>query len=292
MVLIDWVEYGGAMDGIKESDWILWRTITVEELPIAPKRYEDTERQINQNDIYPNICTVCNCLWAISDVTWYLFTEAQIMEIVRKWEADEKYPFDKTVWRWLHIAVDYCRRFCNEELWMDLSSIAVAIWSKQHNIALSKWYTVATGHTGNASYNIDRDDDGILVDWWVYKPSTYGHANADFVYSWDTRLMKRDSYYGRATNIYENKAQAKMIEEKRQFKRWFIFFPLHIMETQNLPEHISRDSVSWDARDIVIAREVEVSQAISKWYTPIYTNYTEEYAITRMLVELERVRSI
>jgi hypothetical protein len=290
MVLIDWVEYGGAMDWIKESDWILWRTITVEELPIAPMRYEDTERQVNQNDIYPNICTVCDCLGAISDVTGYKFTAEQIMDIVRKWEKDPVNPFDKSIGWWLHIAVDYCRRYCNENLGMKISSISVAIWSKQHNIALSKWYTIATWHKGNSSYNIDRDDDGILIDWWVYKPSTYGHANAQFVYSWDSRLMKRDSYYWRSTNIYENKAQDKMIKEQRQFKRGFIFFPQHIMDIQKLPDHIGRHMVEWDAKNIVIAWETEMTKAIQDGYTP-FSDYEWEFAIQRMLIDLSFIRN-
>lgn len=280
-----------AFDWLKESDWVLGDTITVEKLPQAPLRFEDVWRDINQDDIAPNICTICNAWWAVSDVTGYIPTEDDILEVMNIGINDYewKYQFDPSVWRYLHLAVDEVRRSANRK-GLDVSSISVRIGSPEYYMALRKGYTVATGYKGNRAYNIDRDDDGIVSEWWVNEPFTYWHANGQFEYETESLLFVRDSYAGRDTNIYMNEALDRMIEANRQFIRWFIFFPEYIMTPVVLPPHISIDSVTWDDRDIVIARETEVAKAMQTWYKPKFKNYLWTRTIERMLIELALLR--
>ena len=279
------------MDWIKESDWILWRTITVDDLPDAPTNFRKNKRQVNQNDIAPNICTITSSFWCVADVTGYEPTDADILEVRSRWLNHPTHPFDPNVWWYVHLSVDEVRKYC-DEVWIELSTLWFLIWSREHEIALEKWYSVTTWHSANRQYNIDRDDDWIVSVWWIHNPVTYWHSNRQSRKENESRLMKVDSYFPRKTNIYELANQEEMLEAWRQFKRWFIFFPKYIMDTKDLPIHVLRDQVTdADDRDIIIAWETELSIAMKKWVKPIYSNYQWKNAITRMIFELGMLRS-
>ena len=300
MTKIDWVEYGGAMDWIKESDWILWVTITVDELPEAPRRFEDREYQINQTKIAPNICTIASSLWCIADNTDYQPTDQDHLDIMNIWLARETYKFDPSVWRWLHIATDETRRDVNNK-GAKVSSLAILIGSEEHRIAEEKGYSVSTGFTGNRAHNIDRDNDGILQTGWVDTPGTFWHANRQFSYRKDTRKMIADSYLWRPTNIYEQQAQDIMLKENRHFKRGFIFFPLYIMTIWDLPKHVTREAATTpDEKNIIIAWETEFSQYMKRTGQTMeqllargifYSDYTWSEYKTKMQMDLKLLRT-
>lgn len=187
--------------GEEATDYLL----TGEEAEWLPKLVQQDDKIYEYNQSWTPHCTLYSAFGAVSDLFNYEFTQKEIDEIV-----EESYQRGRVKWQWWYVknAVDLVADYWNEHHWdlwkviyYRISLYDTALVDK----ILKKNYTLCSWYNGNAKYNEDRNDNGIL-NWVSFPWATYWHA-----VSWIGRGSKRyikDNYKGRKswklpTNIYE-----------------------------------------------------------------------------------------
>jgi len=285
MVVIDGVEYGGVIaEAYSESDWTMWWVINRDDIAPPSHTFSENQIQYNQNEYRKNGCTIYASMWAYSDLTGYEFTLQERKDL---YDLAVEQGLDPSFWWYVHKWFDLIRTFKE-----DVSYARVRIWSDDYRKALKLWFSLVTWYGWNRTYNKDRDDNRIVESNDRWDPS-YHHAIRHTLV--DDKLNIPDNYLWRGSNVYA----FPELEEKQKswelFARWYFYFKKIDIHMANLPKHITRDQApDSQTREIIIARENEISAWIEKWgdTNSLYVDYTGPHAITRMLIDLKWVRSI
>lgn len=284
----------------KESDWRLGYVLDLDDVWYPWATFFDKKIQYNQKAItdWENDCTIVSAMWLYSDLTWYRFSLQEQQEIhdlaVELW-------LDVNAWRYLHLAIDLIRRYVNGRNDMThISSAKITIDSEDFWEIISRWFSVQIWYWWNRLYN-----DAFKNDWEMELEqrgkATYYHA----VRRTDNNELEMyiiDNYTWLLKYNYYTIPEFRKILAWWQyyFTYWYFYFLKHNPPMAQLPTHITREQATTPKRrEIIIARENEVSKRINDWWdiSKLYSQYEadtkedETDAITRMLNDLRLVRS-
>jgi hypothetical protein len=222
--------YYGAKEAYGENDWRLGSIL--DNLSTAPITFWRHKIQYNQLDVHEMSCTICASAGAISDLTGYRFTNAELSALVAEAKNDD---FSDSQGWFIHKAIDLVRKWWkvnNPD--SDLSSYQIDLTKSKFMEALEKGYSVVTGYSGNAQYDTDVQADGIL-DIPEIGNTSYGHAirlvkdqeKPDYV------KLVVDNYYGHQTfNTYRiRKTDFPKLVESRVF---FHYGYIYVSEMQRM----------------------------------------------------------
>lgn len=207
--------YGWAIDWVSETDWIMWEVVDPNELPKLTRNFDTAKIQYNQGKWWSNNwCTVFAAMWAVSDLTWIVWSEAQMKDVyntaVKEW-------LDPKVWWFTHKAVDLVRKKAKELLGLEINYATFEMSdAKLLNSLADKWYSVVGWFKWNSNYNKDKNEDWIVTN--IHKPTTYWHAIRRF---WK-RII--DNYFWIKWNVYTNDLVQEMLKAWTLHTWWFVYF--------------------------------------------------------------------
>ena len=206
----------------KPTDYILTEWL----LDALPTLYPQDEIIYQYNQGKQNrskkSCTLFSPIWAVSDL-WNI--EIDLGEI--KERDEESYNKGRTNDSWWLVAmwVDHiCNCWNNSKHGKELWKIAYYSFDLRDNRLLHKIldhrYTWMTWYDGNATYNNDKNQDGVLNGTEFWK-KTYGHA-VNTIRWINTPTRIKDNYYGTTKyNIYD--VEHEFSEIPCFFSRWYIY---------------------------------------------------------------------
>ena len=204
----------------KPTDFILTEWL----LNWLPTLYQQDEiiyqyNQFNQKRSQKS-CTLFSPIWAVSDL-WN--TEIDLGEI-KEWDEESylKGRGKDSGWLVSSWVEHICDCWNKSKHWKELWKVAYYSFALKDNALLqkifAKRYTVCTGYQWNATYNADKNKDGILngTNFWS---STYGHA-VNTIRWINTPARIKDNYYWNKYNIYDVEHEYKDIS--CFYERWYI----------------------------------------------------------------------
>lgn len=152
-------------------------------------------------------------MWAISDLTWYEFTEEDKLEI-QKLAVDE-YGLQVPGGMYMSKAVDCLRTWWNKKFPENkLLSFRTTIWSDLFNEVQAKWHSLVVWYKTSPEYFKDSQDDGKISKEDF--PKKWGHLVRT---NFNTIVKIDDNYFGKKKfNTYENNKIVKLKEN-------WVFFP-------------------------------------------------------------------
>jgi len=285
------IPYYGTEEVYGEADWqLVGSSISVVD---APKSFWDYQIEYHQPDVSNSSCSLHACLWALSDLTGYKFGLEEI-----KWLWNEAKKDGASEWWgwWMYKAVDLVRHYRNNTHPLStITSWQIRLgWNKYRDV-LDKWYSVIVGYRWNRLYNNDVDDNCIL-EWYEFGEGTYWHAIRTY--------KKRPNDFGKLVNgiywtdnyektkncnVYRLAQNARLIENNVFFSYgYFYSFINNPMSNVILPRHIQPSSGA--ERSISLAWENIMTKYMEDGGKPSFKNYVDDYAITRMLIEIHDLR--
>jgi len=215
--------YGVREEKTKETDW-LGADLAFVRAPKGTNSFiTNGSIQYNQNDVAPMSCTVTGAMGAYSALTGLKFSLANRKEI---WQlALDRGASDTTGW-FIDDAVDLVRQWVNDKFPVKVSSYRINIGSFEHGVATRLGYSVITGYRGNALFNVDRDDDGV-IQGTEFINHTYGHCLHTNYSVGDEYDRIVDSYTKRATNLYliSTANWKKLVANQVFFRTGYIYIP-------------------------------------------------------------------
>jgi hypothetical protein len=160
--------------------------------------------QYNQKDAGRNSCTIHGAMGAYSDLTGYKFSVEERNEIYQ--EAVRR-GLDPNVGWYILDAVKLIRDWVNKNCKDKVNFLRYNVGSADFEKAMSFGYSPILGYRGNALYNKDRDDNGVL-DGTEFINTIYGHCLRGSYFkghlpTYATRVTQiTDNYPYRNTNLY------------------------------------------------------------------------------------------
>lgn len=282
-------EWGIIDEQYSEADWIMWGIIDWSDIAKPTNKFSTKRIQYNQDEYQKNTCTIYASIWAYSSLR-----AREINLETRKNIVDNAIELwlDVSIGRYVNYAVK-----CVADYFEDVSYARVKVGSEDFRKALELWFDMVGGYSGNSIYNKDRDDD-IIVQWNDRGKKTYSHCirhtieDISIAKKWDTYIV--DNYKTRKSNVYTFAELEEKIKNGNIFTRCYFYFDKFTPIMANLPKHISKEEATTpEARDIVVARENEISVRLEKSYwnkDKLYANYLWDEAISKMLIDLKLVR--
>jgi len=249
---------------------------------IKPRgRFEDNKIMYNQaTNGFKSWCTIHAWLWCVSDQTWKAFTLDQIKDVMKL--AWSKYWRKDWVWMYVDDAWDciiewWNRNNPNDKIYKKYCSC----WWELELQYMKDWFTIHTWFKGNKSYNNDVNDDCVL-QWTVFGTTTYWHSIRRYLLNW--KIVHIDNYYGtKKCNIYTLAQYKELLASWMMFAGWYIYtFIKPKMNERNIPYNKGKTQ---DEINIVTAWLQEVKNEQLR-----YKKYDDSYYITKMLIDLDRVR--
>lgn len=241
------------------KNWVTWVT-TEQDYLIGS--IDIPNMQLQDNFIYQynqgasKHCTLYSAMGCLSDLFNYKFNSKEKNEIIAK-----SYKMGRTKGNgWItSLAFNCVRRYRNEKYpEKQVMYFKVPIQSKEFLEAISLWYSIWATYKGNADYNNDFKDDGI-VQGTEFGDSTYWHA---------IRLKKRknkedynvkviDNYKGREYNIYEIPDISELVKSWVFYSNSYIFVPeekvtktkWQILLDKQLEKAKANNSLAWRLLD-------------------------------------------
>lgn len=171
-------------------------------------------------------CALFWTMWVISDLTWYLFTQADILEINRL--AIDHYNLWVPWGMRMSKATDCVRTWWNNKFPKEqLTSYRLVIWDDKYNEALEKKHSLSVWYHTSVEMHNDSQDDWVLQ--WDTFPNDWGwhlvRLNKDWVKSID------DNYKSiKAFNTYEIQHIEKLKADRVYFNSAYLFLYTKTME--------------------------------------------------------------
>ena len=181
-------------------------------------------------------CGLFWTMWTISDLTWYKFTEEDILEIQKL--AVDHYWLQVPWGMYMHKAVDCVRNWWNKKFpEQQLTSFRLKIGWPKYFEALKKWHSLVVWYKTSSEYFKDSQDDGIVQ--WTDFPKKWGHLVRTHQ-SWVFKVT--DNYYWKKKfNTYTNNNLVKLKDNKVFFKSAYL-----ILKTRTMNDEI-KDNIDLDA---------------------------------------------
>lgn len=199
-------------------------------------------------------CVLYSTAWALSDLTWYKFTQEDMVEITElahsMWLKKEGWWM--FLWNWPKVL----KKWWKDRFHEDLIYYRLDI-KKDLDYVLDKWYTVISSYKTTEWYLLDILDnwqidtiDGFKYRWWW-------HA-IRIVEKW--KIV--DSYKPRPYNIYTNEHILDFVEKWKWRDYWFIILPKKL---------IMQDFIDVDKNHPFYK---EIMELKSEWITNWYEDWT------------------
>lgn len=195
---------------ISELDFTLWSdTIDI------PENTNKEKHKYNQWALKRtrNACVLYANAWVISDLTWYKFSEAELLEICDL--AEKTYWWNENSWMTLVRWTDCLRNWWNKKFPENtLTSFRLTIWDKQFAEALQKKHSLVVWYYTSKEYYLDSQLDWI-IDWENF-PRNWWHAVRT---NYDETIKIDDNYEGKKKfNTYIN-------DKIEILKNNYVYFP-------------------------------------------------------------------
>lgn len=186
-------------ENIKDTDFELVGAIDDNNLPLP--KFSNKDVYYNQNDVSSMSCTIHACLSAFTDQTGYVFS---LEERKKLWEEAKKLGASDNFGWYVSDAVNLVRKYVNTLNKGTFITIRCAFGSDTFYKAIKKGYSSIGIYNGNANYNADIADDGVVEEKELTGSSTYSHC---IRYVWDNSVAVRDNYLGSKTWVNKYKIQ-------------------------------------------------------------------------------------
>lgn len=230
---------------VKDTDYLFWTdNITINQNTNTIKYEYNQSAQTRTR----NACVLYWNCWAVSDLTWYNFSKAELLEIVEL--AEKKYGWSES-WgmsfsRW----TDCVRNWWNTKFPdKQLITFRLDIWSDKFFEALNKWHSLTIWYKTSKDYLIDSQEDWIIQwedfskNWWhlvrVYK-------------KWDDLRIIDNYFWKKIYNDYIN----NKIEKLQKNWVYFISAYLYLYNNDYMSEQI-KSNISLE----------NAKKFFDRWYT-------------------------
>lgn len=281
-----------------DKDWILWWNSELSvKLELAPVINNWKYYWYNQA-AQPRTrmaCTMYSAFGCVTDLTWYIFTLEQILEICDIAEKD--YEWNEAEWGWLHKAIDCVRHYYNEKVVKSpgdtLMSFKVEVWGEDYDNALEKWYSIQIWYRTKTSYYKDSQDNwNIDLDSFMDK-NNWGHAvrvkkKWTHLVGFDTSIV--DNYdWHKKYNEYTNEKIEKLKKDWMFFDWGYLYLKVENMTAfKDIPSgHPFAKAISWAKENWLIKGysdwEFKADQPITRWELVAILNRFEKHLIEKNL---------
>jgi len=167
-------------------------------------------------DIYKNTSWSCGLfasIWAVSDYTWYTFSEEEIYEIQKL--AIDSYWLEVPWGMYLSKAIDCVRAYWNTKFPEDtLVSYRLTMWDQNYHEALDKLHSLVVGYKTSREYSLE-------ANTWAITSEDFPKGGGHLVRNAENNNIStiRDNYkWIKPFNIYENEKIIPLA------KNW-VYFP-------------------------------------------------------------------
>lgn len=176
------------IDKVKDTDYLFWTdNITISQNKNTIKyEYNQAEQTRTRN-----ACVIYWNCWVISDLTWYKFSESELLEIVDL--AEKSYGWSESWWMAFARWTDCVRNWWNTKFPdKQLITFRLDIWSEYFYEALDKWHSLTVWYKTSKDYLIDSQDNWEIQwedfkKWWWHLVRCYKKWNNIRIidnYSW------------------------------------------------------------------------------------------------------------
>lgn len=242
----------------------------------APKHiWQDFRFEARQ---WTSECVMFAIMWCITDNTWYDFKQSDI-DTLRKMLPD--YWWDVENWmytsKWGDMFVDFFKK-----KWLTLVKNSVSTYSQDYWDISNLWRSLTFGSKVGKEYTTDIQDDGDIdyLFWWktghlrrIFKHKTNGNYYIVENFLWS---LKRN-----VIEITPDKLKEQLDNKTLHYTSFYFYFLENIPV---MPKH--NTGTTQNEKEIVLAWE----KCIQEWYKPSFINYTDEFYITRMLIDIDNHR--
>lgn len=263
-------------NSISENDFLLWN---IDEKTLED--YLENTKEDNPKIFYNqaaltrtrNACTLFWSFWAISDLTWYKFSQEEILEICDIAEA--KYGWKEASWGYIYKAVDCVRNYWNEKnpekevvsFRVNLRDskdldIIKKLYEKKKTLVI--WYRTTIEHFKDSQDNWVLDNTCFLSCW---AKATWGHC---IRYNHSQNI---DNYEWRKKyNSYENNQLVWLANEWTYYPSVYVYF--YKSEFESIFKDVQEwaaffEAIKWAKENWIVRGywdwTFRPSQSISRW---------------------------
>jgi len=156
------------IDEVSDNDYLFWSdNITINQNTNKDKYWYNQALQLRTR----NACVIYWNCGVISDLTWYKFSEAEILEIV--YLAEKSYGWSESWWMAFARWTDCVRNWWNKKFPDNkLITFRLDIWSEKFFEALDKWHSLTVWYKTSKDYLLDSQEDWEIQwedfkkNWW------------------------------------------------------------------------------------------------------------------------------
>ncbi len=229
---------------VSESDYIIWGENDYN----IPENTNKKKHFYNQWKLKRtrNWCWLYWSAWAISDLTWYEFSEEEMLDITNL--AESKYWRKEDWWMYMSRAVDCLRNWWNTKFPNDkLISFRLKIWDEKSTEALKKNHSLVIWYRTSSAYYKDSQDNWV-IDWEDFSKNWWHLVRCNIG---DKAIHIDDNYFWKKKyNTYINNKLWKLVNKG-------IFFPsAYLFLKDNTMKDKIRDNID-------IPKAIE---AMDKWF--------------------------
>lgn len=224
-------------------------------------------------------CVMFAIMWCITDNTWYDFKQQDI-DALRKmlpnyWRDIKNGMYTSKGW---DMFVDYFKT-----KWLTLMKNSVSTYSQSFLDIVNVWRSTTLWSKIDQTYTKD-----IQADWdidYVFWGSTW-HLRRIFKHNSNSNYYIVENFlWSLKYNVIEitpEKLKEQLDNKALHYTSFYFYFLEHIPQ---MPEHNKGKTQA--EKEIVLAWE----KCINEWYKTSFTNFTDDFYITRMLIDIDKHRN-
>ncbi len=217
----DFLEWWAILDenSINSEDYVLGSSLEEELDTITPDTPEYFYNQGARRRTR-NWCTNYGALGCISDLTWYKFSDEEILEVHNL--AEKEYWWNEEWWNYLYKAVDCARNWWNDRNTEDnqIISFRVDLLSETARRLEDAWKSIMIGYrTTREHYKDSQDNWKLDSESFAWAKKIWGHCIRKY------KKINIDNYiWVKKYNSYENDKLVDYVKEGTYFRYWYVFF--------------------------------------------------------------------
>lgn len=223
-------------------------------------------------------CVMFAIMWCIVDNTGYDFTLQDIdtlrSMLPKYWRTVKNGMYTS---KWGDMFVDFFKT-----KWLTLMKNAVSTYSQKYFDLLSVWRSLTLGSDISKEYIED-----IQTDWDIdllFGGST-GHLRRLFYNKDNENYYEVENFIGSLKYNRPEMTDLKLREQLWHKTLHYTSFYFYFLENPPMiPEHNKGTTPA--EKEIVLAWE----KVINEWYVTKFKNFTDEFYITRMLIDIDKAR--
>lgn len=239
------VQYQGLIlddNTVSEEDYIFW----ADKFDI-PENTNKEKHFYNQATLTRtrNACALYGCAWAVSDLTWYKFTQKELLEITLL--AEKEFWWKENIGMYMYKAVDCLRKYWNLNFPdTKLESYRISIGDKNFIEALQKNHSLVIGYRTSKEYYNDTQSD------WVVNGEDFPKNGGHLVRTnFNTAVKIDDNYF--ETKPYNTYTNEKLVKLK---DNWVFFPSAYIFIKEKTMDEVIKSNI-----DLSGAKDM-----FDKWY--------------------------